>query len=227
MEKVKYEFDDNFRYELNYRVEGIISKTVREFDIAIFRENEKFPFWIIECKNWDEKYIKEIEQMPTKSKNLCKTPEKITFIITHEPSGGAKNTAKSEGIDIEIISEKEAFQRSWFHEASKIWPYDTMFHPKVYQAKKAIERGDYVIAIEKLENVGYDEWLKVVDYSFNKYQKIIEKFLKIIAEFHHDDGWRYNAIKKLDDFGLLNKIFRDRILTKECDQETKEILLNL
>ena len=73
LEKIMYEFDENFSYELNYRIQGIVSKTVREFDIAIFRKDEQHPFWIIECKNWKEdqvknKFIKEIEQMPIKIK---------------------------------------------------------------------------------------------------------------------------------------------------------------
>ena len=231
LEKIKYEFDDSFKYEKNYKIDGLISKGIVEFDIAIFRECESDPFWIIECKAWNKntmkKLINEIRLTPTKVKELNKKPEMFTFIVQNKPNNSAINIAQYEKIGIEVISEQEADERKWFYEANEIFPYDSMFHPKIYQAKKEIEKDNYILAIDKLENIAYEEWLAIVDYSFDKYRVTIESLLRTVAEYHYDNGWRYNAIQKLDENGCLDEDFKEFLLQKESDLEIRELLLNL
>ena len=230
LEKIMYEFDENFSYELNYRIQGIVSKTVREFDIAIFRKDEQHPFWIIECKNWKEdqvknKFIKEIEQMPIKIKNLNKNPELITLIVSSYPSRGAINTADNENIKIEVLSREVVRDRKWFKEACEIFPYDTICHPQILQVKKLIQKNDIIGAIDKLENIYYEEWLAIIDYSIAYYPIIALRMLEFVAEYHYDDAWRFNAIQKLVEYNYLKDDFKEKLLITETDFDTRELLL--
>jgi len=229
LEKIKYDYGDNFKYKLNYFVKGEVRKTNTEFDIAIFRKNQKHPFWVIECKNWKKKdikskLIKEVESFPTKIKNLKTLPDIKTFIITYKPSKGSINTAKCENIKIEIITREEAYSRAWRNVAHKIFPCDVNFHPSINRTILYINNRNFNSAIDEMDNISYDEWLSIVEFSIDKYKETTKQLLECIAKYHYDSGWRFNAIQMLFDHYQLQNEFIKILLTKEVDEDVRRLL---
>ena len=72
--------------------------------------------------------------------------------------------------------------------------------------------------------MAYEEWDAVVRYALANYPTIAQRFLLIIAESHHDDGWRYNAIQHLLDDDLLDEPTRRHLASHETDPEIAELL---
>lgn len=232
LEKLKYEFGEKYRIERNYVIHnGLISKGKVQFDIAIYRKNEANPFWLIECKAWKKnsmkKFIDQVRLTPTKLEELSSSIEVYTFIMQNEPNESAKNIIEYKGFRYEVISEKEAIERDWYYVAHKIFPFDVEFHSIMNTAINEVVNNNNQKAVEELENIPYEEWLAVIDYSFDKYPNTIEKLLRLVAEYHYDDGWRYNAIQKLDEYNTLDEEFVSILLNKEKDYDTRELLLSI
>ena len=109
--------------------------------------------------------------------------------------------------------------------AYKIFPYDTICHPQILQVKKLVQKNDIIGAIDKLENIYYEEWLAIIDYSIAYYPIIALRMLEFVAEYHYDDAWRFNAIQKLVEYNYLKDDFKEKLLITETDFDTRELLL--
>ena len=78
--------------------------------------------------------------------------------------------------------------------------------------------------LDSLEELPFDEWDSTVNDFLQLSNAKGAALLRTIAQLHPDHGWRYNAIRILDDRSLLDPLFHEALLESETDRETRELL---
>ena len=80
--------------------------------------------------------------------------------------------------------------------------------------------------MDALESVSFDEWDSLVGYALAWHPDQARRFLLAVAQYHHDDGWRFNAVQHLMEANMLGKELRRELLQRESDPDTIELLEN-
>lgn len=206
---------------------GKHSKTKRKLDVTVRRViGDKNIIYILgEAKYWNKKVgLKAVESFLGMLEDVGAS---IGIMVTNKGyTKPAQKRVLSSPVQIEIISPEDAISLNYRELARNLYPYDWAFHPQMAEAFNALKEGSGYGFIDALENVPYEEWLAVVDYSLNTYffRPPILDALKIIASSHPDDGWRFNAVQKLIDNAELEEDLLKNLLEKETDEENLELL---
>jgi hypothetical protein len=48
--------------------------------------------------------------------------------------------------------------------------------------------------MDAMESVSFEEWDSLVAYALIRHPRQARRFLLTVAQYHHDDGWRFNAV---------------------------------
>jgi len=140
-------------------------------------------------------------------------------------SKAAGRRAAASDIRLFVLSIDEALEMHWRPIARELFPWDWAFHPDLAAGLYRLHRKDAPRdVIEAIEPVPFEEWQCFVTYGLANHRSEAADLLWFIALHHHDDGWRFNAVRRLIDSGLLDKFNIDELLSKEKDPETVNLI---
>ncbi len=210
------------------RRQGRFSQIPRKADIIVFRNSASpEPYLVAEAKRHGRRLdVKHIEAFMGMLQDLD-----IHWGIIASPQGASKAAkrraaAPSTKVRVDVLSYDEALTWHWTSVAQKLFPGDYFFHPQMASAFQRLNRHDIDGFIEIMEDdVPYEEWLTVVTKAPIHLRSAVQEALFAIAQHHHDDGWRYNAIQQLD--GALEPDFISHLLENEQDRDVRELLEDL
>jgi hypothetical protein len=77
---------------------------------------------------------------------------------------------------------------------------------------------------EALEAVAFEEWEATILAIFSRMPDRATTLLRCIAASHFHDGWRYNAVRILDERGEMDAALASELRARENDPETLELL---
>ena len=209
---------------IEHHVLGQRSGTPRQLDVAIYRLDESRPFFIGDAKQ----HAKKIDVTVVDSFVGLMGDVGATMGLLVAPHGftpGALEYAENAAVKVWIMTIEEALTYKWLPEARRIFPFDWTFHEQLAQAVRHLNDGLFADEIvDALESVHYEEWSEFVTYALANHAGQAVAFLQTIAEHHHDDGWRFNAIQRLDESGHLASSFAQNLLGHEQDADVAERL---
>lgn len=207
---------------------GKFSKVKRQIDVSVFDKNNlKNPLFIVECKRHKRKldvkhvdsFIGVIEDVEAK-KGILVSPTGFTK--------GACNYAQAKGIALWILGIQDSKRLNFREVIRVIFPWDEVFHPKMGDAFHTFNHSILIDEwIDTLEGIPFEEW-EVMIY---KYQQINQdkcnKLLRIIIQLHHDSGWRFQALRFLNEFSTIDCAFHNMLLESEMDKEVLALLKSI
>lgn len=207
-------------------VRGRYSGAKRQLDAAVFRSGEDIPFLIGEAHRHGRRlHVKNVEAFLGMMDDVG---AKMGIIFC--PSGyspAALRRAHSASLSCTVVSVEKAYNLNLLNEARRIFPLDWAFHQHMAEALKSLrDGGDSASFAEALENVPYDEWERLARYALDRHRLEAEIALRAVASDHLDDGWRYNAVLALDEFGLLSVPELLSFAAGETNAENQELLFD-
>ena len=114
----------------------------------------------------------------------------------------------------------------WLPVAREIYPYDWYFREELAHTVRLLqEGGEPWEIIDSLEGVAFEEWDALIGFALAAHARQATLLLVVIARYHWDDGWRFNAIRHLDDIGLLVPKLRRELAAREQDRDVLDLLL--
>lgn len=237
-ESAMLELCDREFLPLGHRVEGTRggkkfefpgrhSKTPRQLDAAVFRENEDAPFLVCEAHRYSKPIdVKDVDAFVGM---LGDVGASIGILVCPRGySEAAELRAAAAEVRCIVVTVEGALRLNLLAESRRIFPFDWTFHEDMADALAAL-RDDLPADdfIEALAPVPYDEWERLVRFSLSKYRAAAIKALHHIATSHYDDGWRYNAVDALDEYGLLTDEEVVDFAYAETNHENRELFLEL
>jgi hypothetical protein len=134
-------------------------------------------------------------------------------------------TARTFDIDLRIMTVEEALEAQWLAISREIFPFDWAFHPQIAAGLYRLQKNEPSEKILKtIEDMPFDEWVSLVQYAVSNYQTEAGLFLWFVAQYHDDDGWRFNALQELITSGLIKRFDVNQILKRENDTEILDML---
>jgi hypothetical protein len=207
---------------------GRYSLAKRQIDVAVYcAKSMPYPFLVVESKRYSRRLnVKDIESFIGMKDDLG---AQIGVVVC--PNGfspGAIRRAEAAGIITRVLSLTDAQRLNWREVARTIFPWDESSHPTIGDAHYVFDTSQNIWEwVEKLEGLPYEEW-EATARSFEQIDASRwESMLRIIAQLHPDDGWRFNAIRLLEEKGALDTSFRDLLLQSEDDEEILLLLKDL
>jgi hypothetical protein len=224
-EKLRYEFcPPLFEVVHNIRLKGRYSEILRQIDVAVRRAGEEHPFVIAEAKRHSRKV--EIEYIEAFITRLYDIDIKFGIMAASSDfSAAGRRLAAALGIELLIMPIDEALEMNWRAVARQMFPLDWAFHSKMAAGLYRLQQGEQPQkVIDSLEELPYDEWEALVKYALTHHLLEAANLLWCISTHHYDDGWRFNAIQYLIDFGLLDKFDVSQLVATEYDPEIISLL---
>jgi hypothetical protein len=222
-----YEFQPPlFEVLHDIKIKGRYSGWPRQIDVAIRRVGEAHPFLIVEAKRRRRKVTVEyLDAFITKLQDI---DAKVGIMVASSDfSEPGKRLAKAFNIELFVMPIEQAQEMNWRPIVRDIYPMDWAFHPEMAAALYRLEKGalpDDVI--EAIDDISFEEWLALTQYALSNHQAEAVNVLRFVAYHHYDDGWRFNAIQQLIEFGLLEHLDISWILSNERDIEILDLLEN-
>jgi hypothetical protein len=113
----------------------------------------------------------------------------------------------------------------WLPLAREVYPQDWIFRRELALALRRLNDGSPPTSlVECLEFIAYEEWDALVRYAIAFHKAEAERFLLAVAEAHPESDWRYNAVQRLLEHGLLDVSARQRLASLEDQSEILELL---
>jgi hypothetical protein len=205
-----------------HTVLGRHSRVPRQLDAAAYRPGEARPFLIADAKRRGRKvhvvhadaFLGLMEDAGAEL-GLLVAPAGFT-------SGAARRVAPARG-RVRILTVEDALTFRWLPVARTIYPQDWYFHAELAHAVRLLnEAAPHREIMEALETIAFDEWDAFMRRALADHLDLAVPLLEAIASYHHDDGWRFNAIELLDH--RMSVELAARLLERERDPETSELL---
>jgi hypothetical protein len=196
----------------------------RQLDVAAYRLDESRPFLVVDAKRRKRKlhvqdaeaFIGLIDDIGAASGGL---------VAPLGSSDAAKRRAQAAAVRVDVLTVEEALTHKWLKTARELSPLDWHFHPHLAVTLRLLhEAATPVAIIDSLESVPFEEWETLVSYALGEHTKQAQALLVVVARDHHDDGWRFNAIRHLHDAGLLDAKLRHELVAKEQDRDVLDLL---
>jgi len=216
--------DFNATVEGNYNIE-------RQVDVVIYKAPDfNGPFIMVEAKRWKDNIIQldHIDGMIGKMQHLG---IENGIYVSVKFSENAIKYAKNSNIETVALSFEDADSLNWRELIRSYFILDFSFHPQMAEALKKVLESENTInltsldiweLIYDLDALPYEEWLSwfndIKSRNFYKAKQV----LLIIAKYHHESGWRFNALQLLGD-NIMEEDLRE-LLEKENDPETIELI---
>jgi hypothetical protein len=230
-EKLQEDFlPEEFSVEHDVRVSGRYSGASRQCDIGVFRigEGGRELRMVADAKCYRRPVgIGVVEAFFGRLDDLgCRLGALVC------PNGYSKHAvARAAAFDAEmrVVTLDEALEANWREVAARLFPWDPAFHLHMAVAFRALEQDDSQQFMDALEQAPHEEWLCVVGGATRSpaLRGAIVRALGLVAQLHHDSGWRFNAIQVLHDLGELGRGLIAELLAAEQDEETRELLGSL
>jgi hypothetical protein len=211
---------------VKHYVIGRYSLVKRQLDVAAYRPEETRPFFIADAKRHGntldvkdaEAFIGMVDDVGA-SMSLLVAPKGFT--------PAAVRRARAASTSVLIMTLEEALTYRWLPLAREIYPYDWIFHEELACALRLLyERAQPEAMMDALESVSFEEWDLLVGYALARHPDQARCFLLAVAQYHHDDGWRFNAVRHLMEANMLDKELCHELLQRESDPDTIELLEN-
>jgi Restriction endonuclease len=211
---------------MQHRVMGRFSLINRQLDVGAYRLGESRPFLLADAKKYDNKVdVKDVEMFLGMMDDVG--AEIGLIAAPNGASEGAKNRARAAAVTVMVMSFEEAVRfKDWLPLAATVYPHDWAFHAELGLALRNLHGGkDLSGVIVALEAMPFEEWSAFVGFSSVYRPNEAVSFLRVVAEHHPDDGWRFNAIQRLDDLGQIDDSFRAHLLQREPDPDVQRLLM--
>jgi hypothetical protein len=206
-------------------VRGLQSDVLRQLDAAVYRLDEVRPFLIADAKRHRSRLdVTDVDGFVGLMLDIG-----AEFGLLVAPNGftkAAARRAKAADVQVRIMTTQQALTYRWLPVAREIYPYDWYFREELALTVRLLQEGaEPWKIIDSLEGVAFEEWDGLIGFALAAHTQQAELLLVVIARYHWDDGWRFNAIRHLDEIGLLTPKLRDELAAKEQDPETLNLLL--
>jgi hypothetical protein len=205
-------------------VKGRFSLTDRQLDVAVYCPGEAMPFLVADAKRHGRKIdVKKIESFIGM---LDDVNASIGILVA--PLGFTKpaiRRAEAANITVETMSPTEALEFKWLPFARSIYPWDWIFHLELAKALKHLkERAEPQVIIDALDGVAFEEWENFVKYALIHHNEEAVQMLETIVFHHFDIGWRYNAVRLLEEYGDLSTDIVEFVQSYERDPDILEFI---
>lgn len=204
---------------------GLLSQAKRQIDVAVFEQGDMVrPFLAVECKHYRRKLnVKDVvavigmrDAIDAKSAMLVR------------PAGFSKGAilrAEVANVVTHVLPVMAAERLSLRELVRQTFSWDEEFHPMMGDALFAFDKSSaFDDWIESIEELPFEEW----ENTFENYSRLDANksrgILRSIAHLHWDDGWRFNAIRLLCEFGCVDETSCAFLLDSETNSETRELL---
>lgn len=206
---------------------GRHSGVPRQLDVAVFRSGDSRPFLIVDAKNWGAKLdVADVEAFLSFIDDVGAQIGVLVASSGFSESSYPRAKGAPQSVRLEIVSPEQALRYDWLRVGRSLFPADWAFHEQLGEALRLIEFAADASAIaDVLETVPFEEWQSFVGQAVHEHQREARKFLRWVAQWHLDDGWRCNAIRVLEESNLLDDEFRNELLRRERDTETRQLLI--
>lgn len=208
-----------------HTVIGRYSKVPRQLDVAAYGLGDARPFFIADAKMQAGRLdVKEVESFIGMAEDVG---AKVAALLAPEGfTPGAERRAQAAAMHLEVLTIEQALTWHWLPLARDLYPYDWIFRRELAHALRLLkEEAPADSLVLALEGVAYDEWIRLIAYALAEHPSAARRFLEAVAEAHPDDGWRFNAVQRLLEIGAIDEGFRTRLLRREKDLETRDLLL--
>lgn len=205
-------------------VRGQLSGTSRQIDVSVNRRGKPRPLLVVECKRYSRPlHVKDVECFLGMLDDLG--AQKGVLVSPMGWSQAAERRIQSTRVKLFLLSERSAVRLNWRKLARAVFPWDEGFHPQMGNAfNSLLFDGDIQQCIHDLEEAPFEEWEAAVHTLACRKPAALRSMLHVIASSHPDDGWRYNAIRLLAEYGALDDVRIQGLLEREPDSETRELL---
>jgi hypothetical protein len=207
-----------------HKIRGRYSKADRQIDVAVYRHGNPSPILMADAKRYRTRLdVKAVECFIGMVDDVGAN---IGLLVA--PKGftvAAKQRARAASMVLKVMSIDKATTYRWLSLARQIYPWDWGYHNDIALAlRRVFEKADIGLVIEALDGVPFEEWEAYVRYALLHHREEAISLLETVAQAHYDSGWRFNAIRLLQEADLLRSEFREQLEQHEEDSETLQLL---
>ena len=208
-------------------VRGQLSQQLRQIDVSVHRNGSPRPTLVVECKRYNHPlHVKDVESFLGMLDDLGAAEGVLVSPLGWSPA--AERRVQSSRAKLFRLPEKSAVRLNWRELARAVFPWDEGFHPQMGNVFDSLMSDtDIDRCIDDLDGVPFEEWETVIRVLAGRKPAAIGSMLYSIAGSHPEDGWRYNAIRLLEDYGALDDVRIEELVCGEADPETREFLNEL
>jgi hypothetical protein len=204
---------------------GESSRIKRQIDVCVFEQPSNRPVLIVEAKRHKRTIDVGIAGATISLvRDLGRIP--AVMVASSDFSRGALSYLGAEGIDHLTISLDEARGLNMIPIIERTFALDNEFREVSGHLVEALRRGDAEPFLAETD-LPYEEWLAVMKTAVDLFPKTASLILFRLASDHYDDSIRFNAIQLLDGDSSLTADRIAKLLEKERDLDTVELLQSL
>ena len=206
---------------------GVLSSCRRQVDVVVYRAGQARPFLAVETKRYNRKLnIKDVEAFLSMLEDLgC---ERGLLVAPIGFSAAARRRAGGSRVVLHKLPEAEAVRLNWREVARGALPWDEGFHPSMGDALYwMLSNPNMDECMGALQAMPYEEWDAVFREAMGARPLWTAAVLRAVAEFHHDEDWRFAAISLLDEYGWLDDALARRVMDASSDPEIRDLLSEL
>lgn len=204
---------------------GLLSQGKRQIDVAVFEQADIIrPLLAVECKHYKRKLnVKDVEAFVGMRDDIG--AKNAMLVCPAGFSKGASLRAKAANVVTHVLPVVEAERLNLRELVRQTFPWDEGFHPVMGDALFIFDKSSSFDGwIESVERLPFEAWENTFENFARLNAEKCHGILRAIAQLHWDDGWRFNAIRLLSEFGWVDETFRAFLLESEADHDTRELL---
>ena len=204
---------------------GQITKGPRQLDVAVFRAGAlATPFLVVDAKRRSRPV--DVNGVGAFLSLLDDVGAEFGAIVAVRGFSKKAVAIARQRVNVHVLTLEEAERLDWLRIGRQIYPRDWAFHAAIGESLRLIEtNAEHERVSEGLDQVPFEEWDALIAEAMANHRDEAEVFLNWIAWSHHNDGWRYNAVRHLIEHGSLEGEQMARLLENEQDQEVRELLM--
>lgn len=210
-----------FMVRHNVRIRGEKSRKQRQIDIAIYETKKRNVIITVDAKRQKRPVdvgkagstialVQDIGRVPT------------VMVATSGFSAAAINHLVAEGIEIMVVTIREAEALRWIPHVEKEFAVDRAFREITGHLVESLRNGNPRVFFDT--DLPYEEWLAVFQVGLLCFPDSTRDVLRALAREHPDSGVRFNAIQSLNEAGTLDDSDIEALLSTESDVEIVELL---
>ena len=207
-----------------HKIPGRYSLVNRQVDVAVYRQSDPSPILMADAKHYRKRIdVKAVECFIGMVDDVG--ADVGLLVAPRGFTAGAKQRARAAGMVLKMMSIDEATTYQWLPLARQIYPWDWGYHNDIALALRRMhEKVDIGLVVEALHDVPFEEWEGYVRYALVHHREEAVSLLETVAQAHYNSGWRFNAIRLLQEEGLLRSKVSEQLEQREEDPETLQLL---
>jgi hypothetical protein len=207
-----------------HKIPGRFSLVDRQVDVAVYRCGKPAPILMADAKRYRKRIdVRDVECFIGMVDDVG--ADIGLLVAPRDFTPAAKQRASAAGMALKIMPIDKATTYRWLPLARQIYPWDWGYHNDIALALRRIfEKVDIGLVIEALDDVPFEEWEAYVRYALLHHREEAVSLLETVARAHYDSGWRFNAIRLLEEADLLRSRFREQLEQHEGDPEMLRLL---